>query len=133
MSADTQAPTTPTGLQGNAVSSSRIDLSWNASTDNVGVTGYEIRRDGILITTTAQTSYNDTNLTANTTYTYTVTARDAAGNVSAQSGSINVTTPMSADTQAPTTPTGLQGNAVSSSRIDLSWNASTDNVGVTTG
>ncbi len=130
-SADTQAPTVPTGLSGNAVSASQIDLSWTASNDNVGVTGYEVRRDGVLITTTANTSFSDTGLTASTGYAYTVAARDAAGNVSAQSAAVNVTTQASPDTQAPTVPTGLNGNAISSSQIDLSWTASTDNVGVT--
>lgn len=129
-SADTQAPTTPTGLNGNSVSPSQIDLTWNASTDNVGVTGYEVRRDGALIATVTQTSYSDSGLTANTSYAYTLAARDAAGNVSAETSAINVMTQVSGDTQPPTTPTGLSGNAVSASQIDLSWNASGDNVGV---
>ncbi len=127
---DTEAPTTPTGLSGAGVTTTRIDLSWNASTDNVGVTGYEIRRDGALIATIAGTTYSDTGLTANTSYSYTVAARDDAGNVSAESGAVNASTLAAPDTEAPTTPTGLVGNAISSSQIDLSWNASTDNVGV---
>jgi len=128
---DTEAPSTPTGLQGSAASTTQIDLSWNASTDNVGVTGYEIRRDGALISTVAGTSYSDTGLTANTSYSYTVAARDAAGNVSAESAAAAVSTLAAPDTEAPTTPTGLSGTGVTTTRIDLSWNASTDNVGVT--
>ena len=130
-SGDTQPPTVPTGLQASAVSSSRIDLSWNASSDNVGVTGYDIRRDGQLVTTVVGTSYSDTGLSPNTNYVYTVAARDAAGNVSNNSSPANATTQAAADTQPPSVPTGLQASAVSSSRIDLSWNASSDNVGVT--
>ena len=128
---DTEAPTTPTGLQGNAASTTEIDLSWNASTDNVGVTGYEIRRDGGLIDTVAGTSYSDTGLTANTNYSYTVAARDAAGNVSAESAAAAVSTLAAPDTEAPTTPAGLSGAGVTTTRIDLNWNASTDNVAVT--
>ncbi len=128
---DTEAPTTPTGLAGNAISSSRIDLSWNASTDNIGISGYEIRRDGALIDTIPGTSFSDTGLNADTEYSYTVAARDHSGNESAETDPIVVSTPASADTQAPTRPTGLTGTAVSTTRIDLEWNASTDNVGVT--
>lgn len=129
--ADTEAPTTPTGLQGLAVSTSRVDLSWNASSDNVGVTAYEVRRGGVVAGTTAGTNFSDTGLSANTEYTYTVSARDAAANGSPASAAIMVTTLAMADTQAPTTPGNLQGTAVSGSRIDLTWSASTDNIGVT--
>jgi chitodextrinase len=129
--ADTQAPTTPTGLQGVAASASRITLSWNAASDNVGVTGYEIRRDGVLINTVAITSFEDMGLTQNTAYSYTVSARDAAGNVSAPSAAVQVVTQVSTDTEAPSVPGGFQGSAASATQINLSWNASSDNVGVT--
>ncbi len=82
---DTTPPSTPIGLTASTVSTSRIDLAWTASTDNVGVTGYKIYRGGTQIATTASTSYTDTGLTANTIYSYTVAAYDAAGNVSSQS------------------------------------------------
>ena len=68
-------------------------LSWTASTDNVGVTGYQVLRNGTQIGTTTSTSYTDTSVAANTTYTYTVQAYDAAGNVSAASSGLSVTTP----------------------------------------
>jgi hypothetical protein len=67
-------------------------LSWNASSDNVGVTGYQIRRNGTVIGTTSATSYADGSLGANTTFIYTVAARDAAGNTSANSASASATT-----------------------------------------
>ena len=82
----------PTSLSGTAVSSSQINLSWTASTDNVGVTGYKIYRNGTQVGTSATNSYSDTGLTASTAYTYTVSAYDAAGNNSAQSTSINTMT-----------------------------------------
>jgi parallel beta-helix repeat protein len=128
--ADTEAPTVPTGLAATAVSSSQIDLTWNASTDNVGVVGYRIFRNGTLSDSTSGTSHSDTGLSPSTTYTYSVRAYDAAGNTSGASASASATTRGAADTEAPTVPTGLAATAVSSSQIDLTWNASTDNVGV---
>jgi chitodextrinase len=130
---DTTAPSRPTGLVATAVSASRIDLTWIASTDNVGVTGYRIFRNGSLLDTVAGNvrTYSNTGLTATTTYSYTVRAVDAAGNVSTASTAASATTPAVPDTIAPTTPTGFSATAISSSRIGLSWSASTDNVAVT--
>jgi fibronectin type 3 domain-containing protein len=96
--ADTQPPTVPTNLTATAVSSSGINLSWTASTDNVGVTGYKVYRctgsscTPSQIGTSATNSYSDANLAASTQYTYTVSAYDAAGNNSAQSTSASATT-----------------------------------------
>lgn len=90
--ADNTAPTVPTNLSATAASSSQIDLTWTASTDDTAVTGYNIRRGGALINQSATNSYSDTGLSANTNYTYTVDAYDAAGNTSAQSASDNATT-----------------------------------------
>ncbi len=98
---DTQAPSVPASLTAIAVSSSQINIFWNASTDNVGVTGYRVYRGGTQIGTTANTSYQNTGLTANTTYSYTVAAYDAAGNTSNQSGSASATTQASTGTQTP--------------------------------
>ena len=130
---DSQAPTTPTNLSVSAVSSSQINLSWTASTDNVGVTGYRVYRGGVQIGTPSGTSYSSTSLSPSTTYSYTVAAVDGAGNISPQSTSAEATTqaPPPPDTQAPTVPTNLSATAQSSSQINLSWTASTDNVGVT--
>jgi chitodextrinase len=91
--ADTQPPTVPTNLNATASSSTRVDLSWGASTDNVGVTGYEIFRNGALLTTVTGTSHADTTVGAAQTYSYQVRARDAAGNRSASSNTATVTTP----------------------------------------
>jgi chitodextrinase len=110
------------------VSSSRINLSWNASTDNVGVAGYKVLRGGVQIATTSALSYADTALSPSTAYSYTVAAYNTAGNTSAPSSAASATTQAATP---PSIPTGLSGSAISASRINLSWNASTDPVGVT--
>src|SRR4029079_13292653 len=76
-----------------AASSSQINLSWTASTDNVGVSGYRIYRGGTLIGTSGSPSYSDTGLAPSTTYTYAVAAYDGSGNVSGLSGNASATTP----------------------------------------
>jgi chitodextrinase len=129
---DTTAPSTPTGLSGSAFSPSQINLGWTASTDNVAVTGYRLYRNGVLLATLGNViTYQSTGLSASTSYSYTVQAFDGAGNASAQSAAVIVTTPAVADVVAPSTPAGLVATAVSASRINLSWSASTDNVAVT--
>src|SRR5438552_18913804 len=75
---DTVAPSTPAGLTASAASSSRINLSWLAATDNVGVIRYSVYRDGVQIASVAGTSYANRGLSAATTYSYTVAASDAA-------------------------------------------------------
>ena len=91
---DTQAPTIPANLTATTASSSQINLNWTASTDNVGITGYKIYRDGGVtpIATPTGTSYSNTGLTASTSYSYTVSACDAATNCSAQSAAAVATT-----------------------------------------
>jgi uncharacterized repeat protein (TIGR03806 family) len=133
-SGDTTPPTTPGRPQVMAIRTGRLDLAWPGSTDNVGVSGYRIYRDGSTtpLASVTSASYNDTGLASGTTYSYTVRAFDAAGNVSNASGSVSATTPgtPSGDTTPPTTPGTPTATAVSSSRIDLTWAASTDTVGV---
>ena len=89
---DTQSPTVPTSLTTSNISFTTLTLNWNASTDNKGVTGYEIFRNGSPIGNSSTTSYNVTGLVAGTAYNFTVRAKDAAGNNSAQSSSVNATT-----------------------------------------
>ncbi|MFJ1792550.1 glycoside hydrolase family 6 protein [Kitasatospora griseola] len=88
---DTTAPTAPTGLAATTTATS-VALTWSAATDNVGVTGYDVYRGSTLVGSTAGTSYTDTGLTASTAYSYTVKARDAAGNVSPASAALVATT-----------------------------------------
>jgi hypothetical protein len=89
-SGDTQAPSVPTNVQATSPSSGSVTVTFTASTDNVGVTGYNIYRNGSIVGTTASTSYSDTGL-ADGTYSYTVSAYDAAGNTSAQSTPASIT------------------------------------------
>ncbi|MFC5703157.1 carbohydrate binding domain-containing protein [Cohnella faecalis] len=89
---DSQAPTAPTNLTSTAKTDTTVSLSWTASTDNVGVTGYDIYQGTTKIGTSTTTSYTATGLSGNTAYSFTVKARDAAGNVSAASSALSVTT-----------------------------------------
>lgn len=89
---DTQAPSIPSGLSASAASSSQINLSWSASTDNVGVAGYKIYRGGSYLKSVTGTSASDTGLSPGTTYSYQVSAYDAAGNESAKSSTISAAT-----------------------------------------
>src|SRR3954464_3679618 len=77
---DIATPSVPTGLTASAVSSTQINLTWSASTDNFAVTGYKVFRGGVQIATSNTTSYSNVGLSPSTTYTYTVAAYDAAGN-----------------------------------------------------
>ncbi len=128
---DTTPPTQPTLLTATVLSSTQINLAWTASTDNVGVTGYRVFRNGTQIGTPTTTTYNDTGLSPGTNYSYSVTAVDAAGNLSVPSATVSATTNASLDTTPPTAPTGLGAAAASDTQINLTWTASTDNVGVT--
>ncbi|RSM43992.1 alkaline phosphatase [Amycolatopsis balhimycina DSM 5908] len=91
-SGDTQAPTTPTGFAAGTTTATSVALTWNAATDNVGVAGYDILRNGTAVTTSTAPSYTDTGLAPDTAYTYAVRARDAAGNTSPASTPITVKT-----------------------------------------
>ncbi len=128
---DMTAPTTPSNLISSDITETSVKLSWTASTDNVGVTGYDIYKDGSFLTSTTGTSYTVNSLTASTTYSFYVKAKDAAGNISNASNTVNVTTADAPDTQAPTAPSGLAASNISSTSLVLTWNAATDNVGVT--
>ena len=128
---DSAAPTVPAGLIASAASATQVNLSWTASTDNVAVTGYKVSRNGVQVGTPTATSFSDTGLTSATSYSYTVAACDAAGNCSAQSKSVSATTQQVVDSVAPTVSIGLAASVVSATQINLSWTASTDNVGVT--
>jgi hypothetical protein len=91
-SVDTNLPTVPSNLIGTAVSSTQVSLTWTASADDVGVTGYSIYRGSALLGTTATTSFADTGLVASTNYEYSIFAYDAAGNMSAKTPAVSVVT-----------------------------------------
>ena len=132
---DTTAPSVPGNLRTTSVAAQRVDLAWNASSDNVGVVRYNILRNGAVIDTSTTTSYSDIDDAAspvlpNTTYTYNVNAVDAAGNTSGNSNTVTVTTPNLPDTEKPSVPANLRTTSVTSTQVDLAWDPSTDNVGV---
>src|SRR2546430_31413 len=105
---DTQAPSVPTGLTGTAVSATQINLTWNASTDNVAVTSYQVYLNDAMIANTPATSFQHTGLTAGTTYNYRVSAADAVPNYSAWTvPPRSVPTPALQTATAPLTPPGL--------------------------
>ncbi|WP_438426342.1 M14 family zinc carboxypeptidase [Aquimarina macrocephali] len=91
-SADTQDPSTPAGLTASNVAQTTLTLSWNAATDNVGVTGYDVYQGATNLGSVTATTRNITGLTANTAYQFTVKAKDAAGNQSVASSTLNITT-----------------------------------------
>jgi len=124
---DTQAPSTPSGLSATAAGMTSMSLAWSASSDNVAVAGYRVSRNGNQVASVSGTSWSDSGLTAGTTYSYSLVAYDAAGNVS---GAATASGSTASDTTAPTAPTNLSGTGTSSSSIGLTWSASGDNVGV---
>ncbi|MFB6552777.1 glycoside hydrolase family 6 protein [Streptomyces sp. NPDC056405] len=133
---DREAPTAPTGLKSTGKTSGGVSLSWSAATDNIGVTGYDVYRGTTKVNSTPVTGtvYTDSGLDASTAYTYTVRARDAAGNTSSPSGALNVTTDAASggdDTHAPTTPGAVRVTATTTTSVSLSWSASSDDTGVT--
>ncbi|MFB8079395.1 discoidin domain-containing protein [Streptomyces sp. NPDC056013] len=98
---DTEAPSVPGAPRSTGTTADSVSLAWDASTDDQGVTGYDVYRGGTLAGTTTSTAYTDTGLTASTAYSYTVKARDAAGNTSAASGTVSATTRSGGGTPAP--------------------------------
>ena len=108
--ADNTPPSAPSVLTAIVISSSQINLSWGASTDNAGVTGYRIYRDGSTITTIGDTFYSDTGLAQSTRYTYTVTALDAAGNESEHSEQAEAITKIDSSSLPPEAPSNLEVN-----------------------
>jgi len=126
---DTQPPSTPSGLGTSSVTQTSMNLSWNASSDNVGVIGYRLYVNGSLVGTATSTSYSFTGLTCGASYTLGVAAYDAAGNGSG-TATVSQSTSSCPDTQPPSTPTGLAVSGVGQSSVTLSWKASSDNVGV---
>ena len=99
---DTIPPSAPANLNGSAASATQANIGWSASTDNVGVMGYYVYRNGAKIATTQSASYTDNSVAGGTSYSYYVTAYDAAGNVSGQSNTITVTTPVAVVTVSVT-------------------------------
>ena len=129
-SSDTTPPSQPNGLAATVLSGSQINLAWTVSTDNVGVTGYRVFRNGTQIATTTAASYNNTGLTPGTTYSYSITAIDAAGNLSLPSATVSATTTSIADLSLPTVSITGPASATTLTDIVTITADATDNVGV---
>lgn len=104
-SSDTTRPTQPTGLSASATSQSQVSLAWQASTDNVGVAAYDIFRGSAKVGSSSTSSFNDSGLGADTTYSYYVVARDVAGNVSDPSNVVSAKTLTTTTATVTTTAT----------------------------
>ena len=130
LTSDTVPPSAPTNLAASVISSSQINLSWDASTDNVGVVGYHVNRNSTQIGTTATPNFSDSTVVPGVQYTYSVSAFDAAGNISSLSSPVIAQTSPASDVTPPSVPTNLQASNVTSTTLKISWTASTDNVAV---
>ncbi len=128
---DITDPSVPAGLTITSQTSNSLSLSWSSSTDNVGVTGYNIYRDGAFLAGVSGLTFTDDDVTAGNTYAYEVSALDAAGNESSPSGEVTAEIAEAGDTEAPTIPAGLTLQVLATEVVQLTWNASNDNTGVT--
>ena len=135
---DVEPPSAPGVVVAVASAADRVELSWGAASDNVGVTGYEVERclgagctDFGLLATTSSVGYVDGSVAAAATYRFRVRARDAAGNVGGYADAVTVTTPAGPDVEPPSAPGVVVAVASAADRVELSWGAASDNVGVT--
>ena len=124
---DVAPPTAPQDLASTSVSSTSVGLTWTAATDDVGVTGYRVYRNGTLVGSPTGTTFTDTTAPQGAALTYTVRAVDGAGNQSAASAPLAVTTPP--DQVAPTVPGGVTAFNTLSHLVTVNWGASTDTGG----
>jgi len=129
MTRDTTAPSVPTAPSVLVPSATELYISWNPSSDNVGVAGYAVYRNGAPVGTSGTTHFQDSGLRANTSYTYSIIAYDIMGNASGAATVVG-TTNSAIDHSSPSTPTGLVAQALTSTQVEVIWNASTDNVWV---
>ncbi|MET9513566.1 fibronectin type III domain-containing protein [Streptomyces sp. NPDC002994] len=132
---DTEKPSRPGGVTAQAGSATSVHVMWDRSTDNKAVTGYEVYEKGAKVKTVtgARHMIDVDRLSPSTAYTFTVRARDAAGNLSAPSGAVPVRTPALApdDRKAPSAPVKLRGRVEGTGAVSLSWGRSADDTGVT--
>jgi len=128
---DRTPPTTPTNNHVTATTQTSISLAWNKSTDNVGVTEYDVFKQGQLVMKVGGTALAATvkSLIPGTEYVFTIVARDAAGNSSQDSNEATAKTKPSTDKTPPSVPGNLHSTAQTSSTVTLAWNASKDNAG----
>jgi glucose/arabinose dehydrogenase len=131
LAADTKPPTSPTKNHVTGVTETTISLAWNKSTDNVGVTEYDVFKQGqqVMKVNGSTLAATVTRLTPGTQYVFTIVARDGAGNSSQDSNEAVATTKASNDKTPPSVPGNLHSTAQTASTVTLAWNASTDNAG----
>ena len=130
---DTTPPSQPSGLTTTGVTSASMTVDWSPSTDNVGVSGYDVYENGVMAGSTGSDSYLLAGLSCGSSYKLSVKAYDAAGNRSPAASLTAATSSCSAaaDTQAPTVPGNFHVTGTTVDSISVGWNPSTDNVGVT--
>lgn len=126
--ADEQAPTVPQNVTVSEVSFETISLTWEASSDNEGVAKYNVMVNGEFYAAVSSTNATVKDLEPGTTYTFTITAADAAGNISDASEAVEGTT--QSDDEAPSTPANLSVSNVGVTSVTLNWDESTDNAGI---
>lgn len=129
-SSDTEAPTTPTNVVASNETSSTIDITWTAASDNIGVTQYRIYIDAVLTAQTAEVNFKITNLQPGTSYNIQIEARDLINNKSEKSNLITATT--TSDTTAPSVPTNITASNISGTGFKMNWDAASDDTAVTT-
>lgn len=127
---DGQAPTTPGNVSATPNAANKVTVKWSASTDNVGIAGYRILRNKVIVGQVNATEYVDSAVLPGTAYSYQVVAYDNAGNSSNPSGAVDIKTQNVADSQPPAAPANVKAAAISPNQINLTWTASTDNIGV---
>ena len=124
---DTIPPSTPPAPSASIIGAASVTLAWTPSTDNVGVAGYNIYRNGVIVAQDAISPYLDSNLTPGLTYAYNLSAFDVAENVSGISPVFNVTT---INTTVPSVPANLAVTGITQNSVSLSWAPSVDSGGV---
>ena len=124
---DTTAPSAPNSLIASNISETSVNLTWSVSTDDTAVTGYDVYNGINLIGSTVNNNYSVSNLQVATSYSFSVFAKDEAGNISTSSNNVNVTT---VDLTNPSAPSGIVATNITQTSLDLTWAASTDNVAV---
>jgi chitodextrinase len=126
---DTLAPSLPGNPRVTSATATSVTIAWTASTDNVGVTRYDVYRAGTKVGSATTTTYALNGLTCGTVYSVAIRAIDAAGNASSPA-TLSITTAACSDTQPPTAPGNVTASARTTASISLTWAAASDNVGV---
>jgi hypothetical protein len=124
-------PSVPAGLASPAQSATGVELTWTAASDDVGVAGYRVLRDGVVVGAPTEPAFIDNGLAPGRGYTYRIQAVDTAGTASSPSGPLTVATAAAPDLASPTTPPALRARVVDPTRVELTWAAAIDDVGVT--